>query len=52
MSRILPDLVGLVGLILLGCGVGMYSVPCALVSVGGLLVLLSISMAKGARDVS
>ena len=46
MSKYIPDIVCLVGLILLGVGVAFYSVPFALVSIGGLLVLLSLHVAK------
>lgn len=46
MSNLLPDLMALIGLVMLGLGVGLYSVPLALVSVGGLLILLGISTAR------
>lgn len=54
MIKHIPDLLGLLGLILLGAGVGMVSIPLALTSVGSLLILLSIYFAKaqGGSDVS
>lgn len=52
MSDFVPDILALVGLIMLGFGVGLYSVPCALVAVGGLLMLLGLSMAKRGHYVS
>lgn len=46
MINLLPDLMALIGLVMLGVGVGLYSVPMALISVGGLLILLGISTAR------
>lgn len=46
MSKYIPDFLLFAGLIMLGIGVGLYSVPLALVSVGGLLILLSVFVAK------
>jgi hypothetical protein len=46
MTNHIPDVLALVGLIMLGVGVGMVNIPLALTTVGGLLILLAVYFAK------